>query len=59
MIWTTPTCSNTVGVKMRVLKSSTFTGEAVMDKVIAIEIDLAKNTVSLHGENEQGKTVLK
>jgi transposase len=44
---------------MRVLKSSTFTGEAVMDKVIAIGIDLAKNTVSLHGENKQGKTVLK
>jgi transposase len=30
-----------------------------MDKVIAIGIDLAKNVVSVHGVNEQGKDVLK
>ena len=30
-----------------------------MDKVIAIGIDLAKNLVSVHGQNEQGKGVLK
>jgi transposase len=44
---------------MKVLKQSTFTGEVVMEKVIAIGIDLAKNIVSLYGENEQGKGVLK
>ncbi len=30
-----------------------------MDKVIAIGIDLAKNIVSVHGQSEQGKGVLK
>jgi hypothetical protein len=59
MIWTTPTRGNTVGAKIKVLKQSTFTGEVVMDKVIAIGIDLAKNIVSVHGQNEQGKAVLK
>jgi transposase len=44
---------------MKVLKQSTFTGEVVMEKVIAIGIDLAKNIVSLYGENEQCKGVLK
>ena len=59
MIWTTPTRSNTVGAKMKVLKQSTFTGEEGTDKVIAIGIDLAKTIVSVHGQNEQGKGVLK
>jgi transposase len=59
MIWTTPTRGNTVGAKMKVLKQSTFTGEEGTDKVIAIGIDLAKNIVSVHGQNEQGKGVLK
>ena len=44
---------------MKVLKSSTFTGDEGTDKVIAIGIDLAKNIVSVHGQNEQGKGVLK
>jgi hypothetical protein len=40
---------------MKVLKQSTFTGDLVMDKVIATGIDFAKNIVSVHGQNEQGK----
>jgi hypothetical protein len=44
-----PYRSNTVGAKMMVLRSSTFTAEVVMNKVIAIGIDLAKNIVSVYG----------
>jgi hypothetical protein len=50
-----PYCNNTVGAKMMVLRSSTFTAEVVMNKVIAIGIDLAKNIVSVYGQDEQGK----
>jgi transposase len=54
-----PYRSNTVGAKMMFLRSATFTAEVVMNKVIAIGIDLAKNIVSVHGQDEQGKAQLK
>jgi hypothetical protein len=52
MIWTTPTRGNTVGAKMKVLKQSTFTGEVVMNKVIAIGIDsITRSVQALRGES--------
>jgi transposase len=41
------------------LRLSTFTAEVVMNKVIAIGIDLPKNIASVHGQDEQGKAQLK